>query len=194
MRKYLTLILLLSPFFTFAQEYVQFPRLPKDSLTNQVTYKQIIEVPGVSAGEIYNRSREWFATTFKSANAVLQMQDKEAGKLIGKGNFSHAYLVSAGVVLNYIIDFTVNVTIKEGKYRVIIDDYKLTSSAGNNPGSPGTIEAIYQNEETLQRAKSKMQKRIFEIIYQLLTDIDNDSKAAMLSLKSAVTTKPKDDF
>ncbi|WP_121811000.1 DUF4468 domain-containing protein [Mucilaginibacter kameinonensis] len=194
MKRTLSIILLLLPFTLFGQDLIPFPQLPKDSTTNQVTYKQIIQVPGVSAIDIYNRSREWFATTFKSANSVLQLQDKDAGKLIGKGVFSHSYPLNAGVFENYTIGFTINITVKEGKYRIILDNYTLTSAMGNNPGSPGTIEAIYQNEEKLKTAKSKIQKQVYNIFWQLLTDIDNDSKGLIVSNYKATTTKPKDDF
>src|ERR1700754_3807169 len=96
MKKLLLLILFVSPFVTFAQETTELPQLPIDSVTKQITYKAIVEVPGISANDIYSRAREWFATAFKSANSVLQMDDKISGKLIGKGVFTHNYIIKGG--------------------------------------------------------------------------------------------------
>jgi hypothetical protein len=43
----------------------------------------VVDVPGVTADELYTRARSWFATTFVSANAVLQLQDAANHVLIG---------------------------------------------------------------------------------------------------------------
>jgi len=64
MKRTLFIILFLLPFTLFGQDLIPIHQLPKDSTTNQVTYKQIQE-PGVSAIDIYNPSREWFVTTLR---------------------------------------------------------------------------------------------------------------------------------
>jgi hypothetical protein len=158
-----------------------------------ITYKAIVDVSGVSANDIYSRSRECFATAFNSANNVLQMDDRTAGKLIGKGVF-HTYLLKAGfgaiMPINYVIGFTVNISIKEAKYRVIMPDFK----AGIGTGTPATLDAIYQNSDALNKSDSKMNKQVYNNLIPLLKDVDTDSKTTIANLQKAVTTKVKDDF
>ncbi len=55
-----------------------------------VTFKVIDSVKG-SQNQLYIKAYQWMANTFNSAKEVIQMQDKEAGKLIGKGVMKTAY-------------------------------------------------------------------------------------------------------
>jgi|SaaInlStandDraft_1057018.scaffolds.fasta_scaffold100865_2 hypothetical protein len=45
-------------------------------------YDSIIEVEGITKNDIYVQVNDWLATTFNSANDVIQMADKDAGKFI----------------------------------------------------------------------------------------------------------------
>ena len=74
--------------------------LPIDSLTHKVTYQGVVQVPGVTQAEMYSRAREWFAVTFGSAKAVLEMDDRTAGKLIGRenGGFLQRFLGQESVI------------------------------------------------------------------------------------------------
>lgn len=60
---------------------------------------------------IHNRARTWVANNFRDANAVIQLDDKELGELIGKGNFSWGMLDYATCY------FTVSVSSRDNKYR-----------------------------------------------------------------------------
>ena len=44
---------------------------------------EIIDVPGTK-DELYIRANQWMIRSFKSAKSVIQFQDKEAGKIMGK--------------------------------------------------------------------------------------------------------------
>lgn len=45
--------------------------------------QQIIELPGVKKDVIFTRSLNWIASEFLSAKAVIELQDKDQGKIIG---------------------------------------------------------------------------------------------------------------
>jgi len=106
---------------------------PISEKTGKVSYEGVVKVDGVSATDLYIRANEWFAKTFNSANAVIQMQDKEAGKIIGKGWIAVSNMgYDAGG-----FDFRINFTAKEGRYRYIITDIehdKKTSKFSSGGG------------------------------------------------------------
>ncbi|RZK33076.1 MAG: DUF4468 domain-containing protein, partial [Hymenobacter sp.] len=58
--------------------------LPFDPATHQITYQGVVEVAGATKEQLYTRAYEWLAKAYRSANDVIQMQDKEAGRLVGK--------------------------------------------------------------------------------------------------------------
>src|SRR5665647_1743863 len=82
MKNLILITLLLIPCFSFAQE-VQLPINPK---TQKIEYTDLVKVDStLTSDELYTRARSWFATAFKSANNVIQMEDKSSGIIIGKG-------------------------------------------------------------------------------------------------------------
>ena len=93
--------------------------LPVDKETGKVTYSEILEAPGQSKDVIYTKVRSWVSETFRSAKAVIDLEDKENGKLVAKGN------MSAGVLKNGLnkvdggrVDFTMTFLIKDDKLKV----------------------------------------------------------------------------
>lgn len=85
--------------------------------------QQVIEFNGLKKDKIYNGSRQWVATKFRSAQNVIQMDDKENGIIIGKGNFN--YPCSGWQCLSYdghTVQFTVKIEAKDNKARITFND------------------------------------------------------------------------
>tara|TARA_R110002167_G_scaffold242708_1_gene448316 strand:+ start:282 stop:791 length:510 start_codon:yes stop_codon:yes gene_type:complete len=114
----------------FAQEF------PINEKTGKVSYEGVVKVEGASATDLYIKANEWFAMAFNSANNVIQMQDKDAGKIIGKGLFK----VAKSGYPNGVFDFTIMFTAKEGRYKYVITDISHDKRGSNLNGSGGAIE------------------------------------------------------
>jgi hypothetical protein len=124
------------------------------------TYERIIEVPGQTKDRIYIKANSWFVETFNSAESVIEFQDKEAGKIMGKYVFSYAE-----GVYTYSVKQTVDISIKDDKVRVIINNplYKITSGMGET-----YYNATYRPLETqkgVERARTEWT--------ELTTSLDN---------------------
>lgn len=91
----------------FAQEF------PINEKTGKVSFENTVKVDGASKSDLYLRANEWFAKTFSSANSVIQMQDKEAGIIIGKGNIK-AYFKEWATV--GVWNFTLSFESRDGRY------------------------------------------------------------------------------
>lgn len=86
--------------------------------------QQVVEFQGMSKDAIYTGSRQWVATTFNSAQSVIQMDDRQSGVIIGKGNMKYPCYGSwlcTGVTDN-TIKFTVKIEAKDNKARVTFSD------------------------------------------------------------------------
>ncbi|MDO6802980.1 DUF4468 domain-containing protein [Wenyingzhuangia sp. 1_MG-2023] len=92
------------------------------------TFEKIIEVPDKSKNELYVEANSWFVKTFNSAESVIEFQDKEAGKIIGKYVFSYF----EGFYY-YDVRQIIAVDVKDNKLRIVISDpyYKTTGYAFN---------------------------------------------------------------
>src|SRR5699024_3353670 len=54
-----------------------------------VTFQRVVEAPGNSRDEIYSGTKIWIAENFKSAKAVIELDSKEDGLLIGNGRTAY---------------------------------------------------------------------------------------------------------
>jgi hypothetical protein len=114
---------------------------PIDSDTHLITYQGVIEAPGVSKAVLYTRANAWVAKTYRSANDVIQMQDKDAGQLILKGlSRVTSRGANAGVVRH-----TLTIYVKDGRYKYVLTDFTHDASAAPNVASGGPLEQAEAN-------------------------------------------------
>jgi hypothetical protein len=79
--------------------------------------ERIIDVPNLSKDALYIKVNSWFVENFNSAESVIEFQDKEAGKIIGKYEHSYTYHLNLWYARQ-----TVSVDIKDNRIRFIISD------------------------------------------------------------------------
>ncbi len=93
--------------------------------------------------ELFDLAMEWVAKTFRSAQAVIQYQDREAGKIVGKGNMAVTY-----VLFSYPTYFTLTIEIKDGRVRATVEDAYILVDFEN--------EVPIRNVEQMKRFKPKV--------------------------------------
>lgn len=112
---------------------------------NRLNYQEIIECPGQSKEQLYNKALEWFKKTFKSqdTHGVIQEQDKDKGLIIAQAYIEDIATQSAGVN-HYQIDVApyIRVDIKEERARIsaYAGNYEVTVTKGR--GTTSTIGAF----------------------------------------------------
>lgn len=131
MKKLITVLLLL-PLMVMAQSSEN----PALSILPEVDgvpkYTEVINLDSsISQAELYNRARVWFIENYKSAKNVLQLEDKEAGILVGKGIIPILYDVrifskskgdSFTMHQNLDVYHTIRVYTKKGRYKYEIEE------------------------------------------------------------------------
>lgn len=108
----------------------------QDSLNIPITYSQIIKVDSaLSSNELYHRARAWFAETYRSAQDVIQMDDKENGKIIGKGNIRYTSKIFFGSEgTKGWIRYTISIHVKNGRYKYEVSDFYHEGNPLNSGG------------------------------------------------------------
>ena len=128
-------ILLLLPFSAFSQKdparYIRdtivYAPLPVDS-TGSIVFRRVFDAPNTPKSELYARAKIWTAFAFRSAKDVIQMDDEQKTSLIIKG-------VLEG---DYNLWFTIQFTIKDNKFRVIMSQFWIEQLVGTyNPQVAG---------------------------------------------------------
>lgn len=124
--------------------------LPIDSITHKVTYQGVIQVPGASQAELYSRAREWFAVTFGSAKYVLEMDDRTAGKLIGRENGGYSQRIFGQDVV-VTLWRTVNIQVKDGRFKYVFTNFAAgDSEALARPVELSMVPAAYDKKGVLR--------------------------------------------
>lgn len=92
---------------------------------SDIVVSKVIEELSGTKEDIYVKVKSYFATAYKDAKSVIQMDDKEAGLIIGKGMFSNVYSYTANLVVpvKYSAYHTLRVDVKDGRARIICSVY-----------------------------------------------------------------------
>ena len=154
--KKVIIIAVLLPLFAFAQKNVSEKIFPE--VNGEINYTEVVKVDStIKKDELYVNAKAWFVGTYKSANDVLQMQDKEAGVLIGKGIFEIPYKLFVGST-RVSVNHTIKVYVKDGKYK-----YEITDLEGKQLTTYGW------KSFDINKAKNDINKKILSIISSLKT-------------------------
>ena len=86
-------------------------------------FEKIVPVSGKSKNEIYSLTKMFIAEYWKSAQNVMQNDDKEAGMILVKGTLETKVKTSV-----FTYSHTVKFYIKDEKYRIIVDNVNCVSN------------------------------------------------------------------
>ena len=75
--------------------------------------------------EVFSKAIEWTAKNFHRANNVIQLKDEETGKIVVHGTFEAV----GKFVQPSNIPFSMNIDIKDGKYRTQFEDLRSFHSS-----------------------------------------------------------------
>jgi hypothetical protein len=76
----------------------------------------------LTKNEIYDKSLEWMAQTLSGSREVIELKDKDNGKIIGKGITSFRGKIGIGST-NVLCRFTLTVEAKDNKYRTTYNNF-----------------------------------------------------------------------
>jgi hypothetical protein len=193
-RFFIGLALILGIFFSrpsCAQEYM----LPVNAETGQVSYSSVQDVKNDKLA-LFKNAQTWVATTFGDYKSVVQFEDKEAGKLILKGQ---SPLKS---ILQDRIRFKVAIDVKDNKYRVVIDDLEAQTVGIWTPVSNIMVADAQKKIDSLQTtvagARGKQKKEILSDInvYQLAIACNAEIAGIVQGMISTLKTQmvKNDDY
>jgi len=103
----------------------------------------------LTKNEIYDASLEWMAETLSGSREVIELKDKENGKIIGKGITSFRGKIGIGST-NVLCRFTLIVEAKDNKYRTTYNNF--VGLWGENFNRPEPLE----QEAYVEAVKAKL--------------------------------------
>lgn len=143
------LMMLLAPVVTSGQ------KIEKDSVSGIYTAKGVVQVDDVPKDKLYSRAMEWIALSYKSAQDVVQLSNKEDGKIICKGNFPVSLYMKSGSV-----EHTLTLEFKDNRFRYRYTNFVYYSAGSGSVPFDGTMmgkkKAISTTEEKIEKSISSL--------------------------------------
>ena len=133
MKRLLIIILMLASVSLNAQNW------PIDPTTKEINFTSVVTIDSAAKNDLFVRANEWFAKTFNDSKEVIQMSDKESGKIVGKGIFK-VYFHSFGTKDAGYVHYTISIMVKDGRYKYSLNDlYHSNEGATPGIGSGGNL-------------------------------------------------------
>lgn len=159
-------------------------------------FSEVVEVEGKTAQQLYGKAKEWFVLSFNSADAVIQLDDPDNKKLIGKGLKTILQVgIAAPIPIN--VNYTLVVETRDGRYKQSIKNIYYSAMAGGK-FSPEEIErlttleglkAFYVEQGISTRYMKKKQfEKVTDSYGKLLHDLNSEMEAVLADIKEAMTT------
>ena len=137
-----------------------------DPETKKVTYSEVVPAPGMKADKLYNAMRLWFADYFRDSKSVLELDDKEAGILVGTGNS----LIASGRLW---------ITIK-----IMIKDERMKYSLSNIYVESEYSKVYFENEKMDGKWYRPLKTTVLQTLQRYCTDIKDAVKKASSNLNT----------
>lgn len=201
LRSCTTLILTVFTIFSYGQKEKEITEEAVRLLYNSIPkvdgvyeYAEVVQLDSTYKKELlYKNSKLFFANVFKSAKDVLQYDDRDEGKVIGKGNFNiegGQIVFLTSVTEKWRVNFSLEIFAKHGRYRYRIYDFNIDSrrvaSGGNTPDNITNRELSIDDayKETLTGITKKMNRKMFAELPDRINQIISEIKVYMSKKQS----------
>jgi len=144
----------------------QIHTIPK--VNGEYEYSSVITLDSsYKKDNLYRNVKLYFVDNYKSAKDVIQYDDKEQGKVIGKGSFylkDYQSLLITGISETREIYYSTEIICKDGKYKYKLYDFsiKRTIQSGNGSIEYSTMTIDEAYEATNKGMTKKMAIRLYD--------------------------------
>lgn len=98
----------------------------------KLTFSEVIQADNLSKSDIYAALRGWVATSYNSAQDVIQMDDKDAGIIICSALFEYSYGKMQYKAYEGVIKYSLKLQIKDGRFKAEVSNIIHQNNHGNS--------------------------------------------------------------
>lgn len=145
-----------------------------------VSYVSVIESPKLSKTEIYNRASNYFVYNYGSGKSVIQTEDKELGRIVGKGLYKDVHIGISLITMYVDCWHILRIDCKEGRARIILTLTEYEKKIVGGDGPPAYFTMRVENEFPINNkggSKTIMGKSFYKSHNAALATIDAITKA-----------------
>lgn len=112
-----------------------------------LSFSKVVQADSIDKSALFASINEWFATNYNSSTDVIQMSDKEAGIIIGKGGEPYS-LNATHSSFDGTLKYTIQVTAREGRYKIEMENFTHDDSRAGGKYNLGLVDSreVYTNK------------------------------------------------
>lgn len=138
---------------------------------DEKTFGTVVEAPGKSQEQIYIASKIWLAESFKSAKAVIEVDSKADGVILGNAIINYPCKgFSCLTYSEWKTPFTIKIEIKDQKFRVTYLNIRLSL-----PGQAGAYPAS-ENPITSKSDMDKIKPELLKLTDELTAAVNKNEQ------------------
>lgn len=175
----------------FLAVLISLPCLKAAEIGRPYEVDTVIQVPNVTAAQIYAGAKAWIATAVVDAKSVIQLDDPTNNHLIGKSNLRLQVNHMMYSSLTGHIEFVIDIQARDGRMRVKLYgfDHKADHSPGPYNWDMGPVYVDGERPDAPKKSYKEMQKRALPLISENVTMILDGLKS-----KASVSTSEDDNW
>ena len=162
-------------------------------------FHEVVNIPSKSSEFLYKNAKEWFALNFKSAQDVIQLDDPNEKKIIGKAS-KVVYWKVKSVNCQAIVFYTLMVQFKDERYKYDIEPTEIKIPGGSSYAYDemvymGTEEGLKQQLKKTGSAwmfGKKMMAQSLESNKNIVRIIDSSLMETVTNLTNSLMKESKD--
>lgn len=148
---------------------------------NSITRVTVIDSIPKTKEQIYVSVNDWFARSFNDGKSVIQLNDKDAGCIIGKGHISNmGSTLSFASNADISADVIIRVDMKDGRMRITTSIQKYEMEKGSGvlgalAGGPAAYQKVHQefipsqcfpftNKQKKEGAKAFLKSHLYSLV------------------------------
>lgn len=186
MKTLLLIALMIFPSMLFAQSDTTQYNLPY--VSGGVVYEKTLDRPGFSKLEIFGASKKWIADTFNNGKSVIQFEDKDQGRIIGKASTTVTTNGGTwGLVTSTNLEFKLQIDCKDNKYRIRLYDI-IQISPSYSVVSNVSLESLDE------KSRGFKNKKRLELWNSHVKSINSEFYSLALSLDMVIINAKSDAF
>lgn len=157
-----------------------------------VVYSDVVNVDSAGKVELYERAKRFFVINYKSANDVIQLDDKENGEITGKGGFKVTYNQGIAGHQPTNVSHIISIAVKDGRYKYTIYNLRCNYYSSGTTIGTSYIKGYDVNNPMELYAFSKI-----KMLRRYATDVNKEITEFITGMKLFMAKKgdaKKDDW
>lgn len=176
-KEILSFTLLCLSFISYAQQTI-----PVDTETKKALIKEVVDVPGATKTELYDRAMAWIIKFYPNPTGMIQTKDPETGEIVGKAQFKISSVDKKGVEsYDGMVAYTLTLSFKDGKFKYEISNIRW-------------VQASYYDVSKWMDTKDQYYKPVYQGYLQQTNTYFENLKTELKKAVKSPPAKKKDDW